>query len=340
MKPTISRVTAFFAVLLLATPVTAEAQPAGKLARVGWLWSEEAGPPTVHLEAFRDGLRTHGWVEGRNLVIEQRSFSPEPRVAREQRLARLAALAVELAALRVDLIVASPALAAVGAQRANLTIPVVFAAVSDPVRFGLVASLARPGGTMTGISYLGIELNPKRVQLLKEALPEITRVGVLVPGDHPFRARMVADVEAAARLVGVNLQLLDVSNADPNVKIDQAFETMTHGRAQAVLGLQGPHFYRERKRIAELSLRHRLPGIFELGDYAQAGCLLAYSPNLPDIFRYAATYVDKILKGAKPADLPVEQPTKFELVINAKTAKALGLQIPPSLLLRANQIIE
>ena len=208
------------------------------------------------------------------------------------------------------------------------------------MRFELVASLARPGGTMTGISYLGIELNPKRVQLLKEALPGITRVGVLVPGDHPFRARMVADVEAAARSIGVRLQLLDASNADPHVKIDQAFETMTREHAQAVLGLQGPHFYGERKRIAELSLRHRLPGIFEFGDYAEAGCLLAYSPNLPDIFRSAATYVDKILKGAKPADLPVEQPTKFELVINPKTVKALGLTIPPALLLRADRVIE
>jgi putative ABC transport system substrate-binding protein len=221
-----------------------------------------------------------------------------------------------------------------------LAIPVVFAAVSDPLRFGLVASLARPGGTMTGISYLGMELNPKRVQLLKEALPEITRVRVLVPGDHPLREQMVVEVEAAARSVGVKLQLLEVTNADPNVKIDQAFETMTREHAQAVLGLQGPHFYRERKRIAELSLRHRLPGIFEHGDYAEAGCLLAYSPNLPDMYRYAATYVDKILRGAKPGDLPVEQPKRFELAINVKTAKALGVTIPPSLLLRTDRVIE
>ncbi len=205
---------------------------------------------------------------------------------------------------------------------------------------GVVQSLARPGGTMTGISYLGVELNPKRLQLLKEALPALTRVGVLVQYNHPLRDRMVREIEAAAGSLGVKLQLLEVSTLDPPEKIDQAFAAMVRERAQAVLGLQGPHFFKERRRIAELSLTHRLPGVFELAEYAEVGCLLAYAPNLPDIFKHAARYADQILKGAKPADLPVEQPTKFELVINLKTAKALGLTIPQSLLLRADQIIE
>ena len=161
-----------------------------------------------------------------------------------------------------------------------------------------------------------------------------------MPSNHPLRDRMVREVEAAAGSLGVKLQLLEVSSLDPPEKIDQAFAAMVRERAQAVLGLQGPHFFKERRRLAELSLTHRLPGVFELAEYAEAGCLLAYAPNLADIYKHAAIYVDKILKGAKPADLPVEQPTKFELVINLKTAKALGLTIPQSLLLRADQVIE
>ncbi len=205
---------------------------------------------------------------------------------------------------------------------------------------GMVQSWARPGGTMTGILYLGVELNSKRLQLLKEALPGTTRVAVLVPSNHLLRDRMVREVEAAASSLGVKLQLLEGAVLDPPEKIDQAFAAMVRERAQAVLGLQGQHFFKERRRIAELSLTHRLPGVFEHAEYAEAGCLLAYSPSLPDIYKHAAIYVDKILKGAKPADLPVEQPTKFELVINLKTAKTLGLTIPHSLLLRADEIIQ
>src|SRR5262249_34522063 len=218
-------------------------------------------------------------------------------------------------------------------------IPIVFAGLSDPVAMGAVQSLARPGGTITGISYLGVELNPKRLQLLKEALPALTRVGVLVPSEHTLRDRMVREVEAAAGSLGVKLQLLEVSSLDPPEKIDQAFAAMVRERAQAVLGLQGPHFFKERRRIADLSLTHRLPGVFELAEYAEGGCLLAYPPNCPEISNPAARYADHILKGAKPADLPVEQPTKFELVINLKTARALGLTVPQSVLGRADQII-
>jgi len=193
---------------------------------------------------------------------------------------------------------------------------------------------------MTGISYLGVELNPKRLQLLKEALPGTTRVAVLVPSNHPLRDRQVRDVQAAAGSLGVKLQLLEVSSLDPE-KINQAFAAMVRERAQAVLGLAGSaYFYKERRRIAELSLANRLPGVFESADYVEAGCLIAYAPNFLDIYKHAATYVDKILKGAKPADLPVEEPTRFELAINLKTAKALGLVVPPSLLLMADQTIQ
>jgi len=332
------------AVILAFASRLSEAQAAKRVATVVLVGDDFAtGPPTPkNREAFLQGLRDLGWVEGTNLRLEQRSAkTPELRPA----------TAAEIMKLNPDVIVASgPAAFAYGpvvpeAARTQFwapirDIPIVFAGVSDPVDAGMVQSLARPGGTMTGISYLGIELNPKRLQLLKEALPAVARVGVLVPSDHPLRNRMVREVEAAAASLGVKLQLLEVASIDPPERIDQAFVAMVRERAQAVLGVQGPHFFKERRRIAELSLAHRLPGVFELSDYVEVGCLIAYAPNLPDIYRYAARYADQILKGAKPADLPVEQPRRFELVINLKTAKALGLTIPQTLLQRADQVIE
>lgn len=294
-------------------------------------------------EAVRQGLKDLGWVEGANLRLEQRSAK-----TRELR----PATAAEVVKLNPDVIVAAgPAAFAYGliapeaARRTQFWspirgIPIVFAGVSDPIAAGMIQSLARPGGTMTGITYLGIELNPKRLQLLKETLPAVTRVGALVPSNHPMREQIVGDVERVAASLGVKLQLLEVATVDPPEKIDQVFAAMARERAQGVLGLQGPHFFKERKRIAELSLTHRLPGVFELAEYVEAGCLMAYAPNLPDIYRYSAMFVDRILRGAKPADLPVEQPRKFELVINLRTAKALGLTIPPHLLLRADRVIE
>ena len=193
---------------------------------------------------------------------------------------------------------------------------------------------------MTGLSYMGVELNSKRLQMLKELIPTLSRVGVLVPSDHDLRDRMVSYVEATARAVGVSLQLAEVPSTDPPEKIDAAFEALARRRTQAVLGLQGPHYYRERKRVCGLAIRHGFPGIFEVPDYPEAGCLMSYGTSLADLYRRSASYVDKILRGAKAADLPVEQPTKFELVINLKTAKALGLTIPQSVLGRADQIIE
>ena len=216
----------------------------------------------------------------------------------------------------------------------------MFVGQSDPVGVGLVESLRRPGGTVTGLSYLGVELNSKRLQMLKELIPTLSRVVVLVPSDHPMRDHMVNDIEATARVLGVRLQLAEVTATDPVDKIDAVFEAMARGRTQAVLGLQGPHYYRERKRVCGLAVLHGFPGIFEVSGYPQAGCLMSYGTSLADLWRRSASYVDTILRGAKAADLPVEQPTKFELVINLKTAKALGLTIPPSLLARADQLIE
>ncbi|HEV8471441.1 MAG TPA: ABC transporter substrate-binding protein, partial [Methylomirabilota bacterium] len=220
---------------------------------------------------------------------------------------------------------------------------IVFAGVSDPVAFRFVDSLARPGGQMTGLSYLGIDLNVKRLQLLKESFPGATRIGVLVPSQHALRARMVHDVGVAATAVGVTLVPVEVAGGlrdDVLARIDAAFETFGRERVDAVLGMQGPIFFRERRRIAELSLRHRLPGAFELAPYVEDGALMAYGPSVTDLYRHAARYTDRILRGAKPAELPVEQPTKVELVVNLKTARALGIRLPPAVLLRTDRVIE
>jgi putative ABC transport system substrate-binding protein len=323
--------------VLLAAPLAAEAQQAVKVYRIGWLLDSVGGPPRDEwLASFRQGLRERDLVEGRNVVVEWRSG--QYSAIREENLDRLRQLAEELIQLKVDVLVAFPAGAAVAARRATASVPIVFPGVSDPVAFGLVASLARPGGNATGLSYLSLELNAKRLQLLKETLPRVTQVGVLVDLHHPLRDRMVREIEAAARPLRIELHMQRVGREVSD--IEAAFDALGKEHVAAVIGLQGPQFIRERRRIADLALQHRLPGIYELVDFAEAGGLMAYAPNTSDLFRRAAVYVDKILKGAKPADLPVEQPTKFELVINLKTAKALGLTIPPSLLQRADEVIQ
>jgi putative ABC transport system substrate-binding protein len=321
------------------------AQPAKNVATVVVLGDDIAmGPlPSEWREALRAGLKDLGWVEHRNLRLELRSA--KTRELRSQ-------VAAEVVKLNPDVIVAAaPAAFAYGSLAPEVaarqhftspitTIPIVFAGVSDPVGAGMVKSLARPGSMMTGIAYLGIELNPKRLQLLKEALPAVTRVGALVPSNHPMRDVIVREIEATAAPLAVKLQLFEINLVDTADKIDQAFATMARDRVQAVLGLQGPQFFRERNRIADLSLAHRLPGIFELAEYADAGCLMTYAPNAPDIWRYAATFVDRILKGANPADLPVERPRKLDLVVNLRTAKALKVAIPSAVLARADRVIE
>jgi ABC-type uncharacterized transport system substrate-binding protein len=325
-------VIALLAVSLLASPVAAEAQQAAKVARIGLLSNNLAATPHLR-EAFRQGLRDLGYVEGRNVVIEYRDA--------EGKSERLPALAAELVALKVDVIVtAAGNNMTLAAMRATRTVPIVFAAASDPVASGLVTSLARPGGNVTGASILSPELVGKRLELLAQAVPGVSRVAVLrLPGVLGERVEkdMLEQADVAARALGLRLQLVEArSPAD----LDRAFSDMTRAHAGALTVLPSNMFLRERRRLVDLAARHRLPAVYTVKEYADAGGLMAYAPNLAEVVRRAATYVDRILKGAKPGDLPVEQPTKFELVINLKTAKTLGLTIPPSVLSRADQIIE
>jgi putative tryptophan/tyrosine transport system substrate-binding protein len=318
------------AAALLAAPLAAEAQPAGKVPRIGYLALNPAANPHLH-EAFRQGLRDLGYVEGRNVVIEYREAEGKPE--------RLPALAAELVALKVDVLVAQPTVAALAAKQATRTLPIVFP-VAEAVMSGLVTSLARPGGNITGLTVLAPEMVAKGLELLKQAVPGVSRVAVLWhPGAFPERMAkdMRKEVEVAARVLGVRLQFLATRGPDD---FDRAFSEMIRARAGALTVLGGSMFVSERRRLVDLAAKNRLPAVYTSRESVDAGGLMAYGPSVPDLFRRAATYVDKILKGAKPGDLPVEQPTKFELVINLKTAKALGLTIPASLLQRADQVIE
>jgi putative ABC transport system substrate-binding protein len=314
-----------------AAPLAAAAQ-GGR--RIGLLTTFSSEHPQRELsDAFRRGLRELGYVEGQNIVIEYRSAPG--------RLERLPDLFAELARLKVDLILVSGGTPeARAAKEANVTMPVIAPAMGDPVGDGVVASLAHPGGNITGSTFLGPALVPKRIELLKEAIPKISRVAALWhPGAYGDRTMkdMLEETKAAARKLGVQLQLLEARSAND---FDRAFSTMTRAHAHALVVLPSPMFYGEHKRIVHLALTNRLPAIFAFREAADTGSLMSYGANLSDLFRRAASQVDKVLKGAKPGDLPVEQPTTFEFVINLKTAKALGLTIPPSLLARADQVIQ
>jgi putative ABC transport system substrate-binding protein len=284
------------------------------------------------LDEFRQALGELGYVEGRNVVIEHRSA--------DGRIERFPALAAELIRLRVDLIIVFSTASAHAARQATHTIPIVVPTMQDPVRDGLVASLARPGGNVTGLTFLGSELVPKRLALLKEAIPGASRVAIL---RHPrglaeaTAEEMVKDAEVAARRLGVQLQLVQAEAAKD---FDSAFASMARWRADALIPLPSPMLFAERQRIVDLAAKHQLPAMYIGREFVDVGGLMAYGPSQFDLIRRGATYVAKILRGAKPADLPVEQPTTFELVINLKTAKALGLTIPPSVLARADQVIE
>ena len=325
-------VIAVLALSLLAAPLAAEAQQAAKVARIGYLSTNLAANPHMQ-EAFRQGLRDLGYVEGRNVVIEYRDS--------EGKLERLPALAAELVALKVDVIVAAASNHfALAAKQATRTIPIVFAAASDPVASGLVTSLARPGGNVTGAAVITSELVGKRLELLTQAVPGVSRVAVLwLPGALGERTEkeMLKDADVAARALGVRLQFVEVRGP---ADFDLAFSDMTRARAGALTVLPSNMFLREHSRLVDLAAKHRLPAVYTVKEYVDAGGLMSYGPNVADLFRRAATYVDRILKGAKPGDLPVEQPTKFELVINLKTARTLGLTIPPSVLSQADRIIE
>jgi len=318
---------------LLAAPLAAEAQQATTVARIGYLSFNLATSPHLR-EAFRQGLRDLGYVEGRNLVIEYRSADGK----RE----RLPALAAELVALKVDVIVteAGNTVVPLAAKQATRTLPIVFASAADPVGSGLVTNLARPGGNVTGLSNLTAELIGKRLELLTQAVPGVGQVAVLwLPGALGERTEkeMLTEAEVAARGLGVRLQF--VETRDP-ADFDRAFSDMTRARAGALTLLPSNMFLREHRRLVDLAARHRLPTVYALREFVDAGGLMSYAASLTESSRRAATYVDKIFKGAKPGDLPVEQATKFDFVINLRTAKALGLTIPPSLLQRADQVIE
>ena len=313
--------------VLLAAPLVTEAQQhPGKVPRIGYLSPGTVGSPT--LTAFREGLREHGYVEGQSIVIDRRFANGNAE--------RLPQLAAELVRLKVDVIVAAGE-SGLAAQRATSTIPIVMTNTSDPVAQGLVASLARPGGNITGLSMQTPDLSGKRLQLLKEAVPHLSRVTILWDPGNPGSRIAVREAEVAARTLGLGLQLLEARSAS---EIDQAFATMTREGTGAAFAPGSSLFFVHRTRIAENAVKSRMPTMCGVAEFGMAGCLISYGVRGTDLYRRAATYVDKILKGAKPADLPIEQPTKFELVINMKTAKALGLTIPPSLLLQADHVIE
>jgi putative ABC transport system substrate-binding protein len=316
---------------VLATPFAAEAQQPIGVPRIGYLAAALAKNPHFP-EAFRQGLRDLGYVEGRNIMIEYRSADGQ--------FERLPNLAAELVGLKLDVIVTEGTPPTLAVKQATRTIPIVFAAAADAAGSGIVASLARPGGNITGLSFLGPELVGKCFELLKEAIPGATRVGVLWhPGGLGERTLkdMLQETQVAARALALRVQLVEARSPGD---FEKAFSDLAGARAGALTVLTSIMFFSERRRLVDLAAKHHLPAVYPWREPVDAGGLMAYGPYLPDIFRRAATYVDKILKGAKPADLPVEQPIKFELVINLKTAKALGLTIPPSLLQRADEVVQ
>jgi putative tryptophan/tyrosine transport system substrate-binding protein len=316
-------------VVQLAVGVKAQAQQPKKVPRIGFLALTPPAPLSTRVEAFRKGLRELGYSEGKNISIDYRFAEGEAD--------RLPALAAELVRLKVDVIVTSGPIPTRAAKEATSTIPIVMGFDSDPVGNGFVASLARPGGNITGLSTLGPEISGKQLELLKEIVPKLSRVAVFGTSTRPGNAQLLKEVELAAGVFGVKLQYLDVVSPKD---IETAFRAASKGRADAVLmlvagGIASAH----RTEIVELAVKSRLPAIYDRAEFVEDGGLMTYSESSTDLFRRAATYVDKILKGAKPADLPVEQPTKFEFIINLKAAKQIGLTIPPTVLARADKVI-
>lgn len=308
---------------LVALP--AEAQQVGKVYRVVFLTGTSTGRDLF--EALRQGLRELGWSEGQNVVVEHRSAESRDRIPQ---------LAAELVQRKVDVIVLT-ANAIHEARQATAPVPVVFVIADDPVRAGFVATLARPGGRMTGLISLNVDLDGKRLEILRSALPAVSRVGVLSTSYAQTNRERIVAAERGARTLGLQLQILEVPSAD---RLPHAFEAASRARAGALMVLGTPPLYPHQARIAELAMNARLPVISAWREFADAGGLMSYGTSIPAMFHRAASYVDRILKGANPAELPVEQASTFELVVNAKTAKLLGVTIPPSLLLRADQVIE
>jgi putative tryptophan/tyrosine transport system substrate-binding protein len=307
---------------LLAAPLLAAEAQQAKTNRIGVLTVSSTEP-------FRQNLRQLGYVEGQNIVFDVRETQGSPELLDE--------FALELARLKVDVIVANYPAAVFSARRASATIPIVMVNTPDPVDLGLVASLAHPGGNITGVTSLSVDVSLKQLDLLKEAVPRASRIAELWNPDNPWHPITVKGLEGRSRSLGLQLQFLPVRGP---AEFDKTYQEILTKRAQAVLVLADPMTFAHRRQLANLAVKHGLPTMGSLRDYAEAGYLLSYWADGTDLVRRAASYVDRILKGAKPADLPVEQPTKFELIINLKTAKALGLTIPPSLLQRADQVIE
>ena len=319
------------AVILVAVSVMAEAQQTGKIFRIGFLDVSTASGSAVRLETFRQELSKLGWIEGKNITIESR-FG-------EQKLDRLPELAAELVRQQVDLIVVNSVASASAAKSATTTIPIVMAGGSDPVAAGLIASLARPGGNVTGLSGLSSELNTKRLEILKDAVPKLVRVGLLRPaGGGAGTDLQLIEIRPAAQALKLKLEEIETQ---PDAKgLESAFQTAKQKQVGAIITISTSPFFAERKRIVELAGKHRLPAIYPQKQYVDEGGLMFYGTDTTDLYRRAAVYVDKILKGAKPADLPVQQPTKFEFVINLKAAKQIGLTLSPEFLSRANQVIK
>jgi len=320
----------FLGLLLLIALLVAEAhaQQPGKVQQIGYLISGSPAAWANRVEALRMGLRDLGYVEGKNITIVFRAGETTDR---------LPEVAADLVRLNVDVIFATSSTEVQAARRATRTIPIVFATHADPVSLGHVASLARPGGNVTGLSMLLTEIVTKELEIMKQALPHATRIGVLVTSTAPSHVPALHAVEAAAQKLGVQVLTVPVRTAED---LDRAFATMARERVHGFLAVASPLTRSQRALLADLSLKHRLPGMFGGKDNVEVGGLMSYAPDLVDLTRRAATYIDRILKGAKPTDLPVEQASKYELVVNLKTAKTLGITIPPSVLLRADQVFE
>jgi ABC-type uncharacterized transport system substrate-binding protein len=316
-------------VVLLALGVTAEAQQQGKVFRIGYLEPGTAFGNAVLLDGFRQELSKLGWIEEKNITVEYR-FA-------EQKMERLPELAADLVRLKVDLIVVSSGPPALAAKKATTTIPIVMANVGDPVGQGLVASLARPGGNVTGLGSLSPELNTKRLEILKDAVPKLARVGFLREPSASISPQ-VKELRPAAMALKIKLEEIE-TQVDPK-GLENAFRIAKEKQVNGIMTMTGRNFLAERKRIVELTVKHRLPAIFFQKEFVDEGGLMSYGVDYEDLFRRAAHYVDKILKGAKPADLPVQQATKFEFVINLKAAKQIGLTLSPEFLARANKVIK
>jgi putative tryptophan/tyrosine transport system substrate-binding protein len=315
-----------FVVVLLALAAIAEAQQPKKVPRIGFLSGTSSNP---RREAFSQGLRELGYVEGKNVLIEWRYA--------EEKFNRLPELAAELVRLKVDVIVTGGPNSTRPAKKATATIPIVMAFDSDPVGSGFVASLAHPGGNITGLSTLSPEISGKQLELLKEVVPRLSHVAVLGSSSTPGNAQSLKETELAAGAFAIKVQFLNIQNPQD---IETAFRAASEGRADAVLVLGNPVLVSRQTQVADLAAKNRLPAIYPQSDYMGAGGLMFYGVSITEVYRHAATYVDKILKGAKPADLPVEQPTKFEFIINLKAAKQIGLTIPPNVLVRADKVIK